>query len=146
MPPHDRITLRRVLAACALLVLVGFHVEFFVMPRSFFTWRALHRGLTASPDGPFQEYALFLEDVRQHTKPGDRISVVIPRMNTDDYRYAYYRASYILAGREVLPLYYRTIPHPENLGRVDYLAVWHAPIPPARIVGQGHGGVLLSRR
>lgn len=137
---------RRALAVCVLLLLVVLHVEFIALPRSIARWPALHQTLTANPDRGFPDYPLFLEGVRMHTKPGDRISVVVPAMNTDSYRYAYYRASYFLAGREVLPLYYRMVPHPQNLARADYLALWHSLPPRARIVWAGHGGVLLSRR
>ncbi len=57
------------------------------------------------------------------------------------------RASYFLAGREVLPLLYRTdAPIPENLKKAEYLAVWQAAGSRAHVVFQGSGGVVRSRR
>lgn len=137
--------IRRVLAACALAMVVGLHGEYTFLPLTFFRWETLHRVLTAWPNGRWPEYPLFLEGVRAHTQTGDRIAISVPAINRDAYQYAYYRASYLLAGREVLPLYYPDA-RPENLANAKYLAVWHAPAPPAHVVWQGDDGVLLSRR
>jgi hypothetical protein len=137
--------IRRVLAACALAMVLGFHGEYLALPLTFFRWESLHRALTASPNGRWPEYPLFLDGVRTHTQRGDRIAVIVPAINQDAYLYAYCRASYFLAGREVLPLYYPNA-RPENLANAKYLGVWRSPVPPARVVWQGYGGFLLSRR
>jgi hypothetical protein len=139
---------RRILAACALVALVVLHFDYRLLSFAFLDREHMNRVFTALPDGAWTEYPRFLEGVRAHTKPGDRIAVVVPQMKWDSgYSYAYYRASYFLTGREVLPLLYRTDAMiRENLGRVEYLAVWRAPAPGGRIVWQGSGGVLLSRR
>jgi hypothetical protein len=139
---------RRILAACALIALVGLHLDYKLVAFPFLDREAFHRAFTAMPDGQWGEYARFLDGVREHTKPGDRIGVIVPNMHWDyGYAYAYYRAIYFLTGREVLPLLYRTdAPIPENLGKAEYLAVWNAPAPHAHVVWQGNGGVLLSRR
>jgi hypothetical protein len=141
-------TVRRVLAVCALIALVGLHLDYKVASFPFLDREALHRAFTAMPDGRWGEYPRFLEGVRAHTKTGDRIAVIVPNMQWDGgYSYAYYRASYFLTGREVLPLLYRTdAPIRENFGQAEYLAVWNAPAPQAHVVWQGNGGVLLSRR
>ena len=141
-------SVRRILAACALIGLVALHFDYKLVSFPFFDRERFHRAFTAMPDGKWGEYPRFLEGVRAHTKPGDRIAVIAPSMRWDDgYSYAYYRASYFLAGREVLPLLYRTdAPIPENLKKAEYLAVWQAPGPRAHVVWQGSGGVLLSRR
>ena len=139
--------IRRVLAACALVVLVVAHAEYTILPLTFFRWRPFQRTLNNRPNGTWPEYPLFLQGVRDHTSSGASVGVVVPGMNREEtYSYAYYRASYFLTGREVLPLYYRSTPRPENLARADFLAVWQAAGPPARVVWRGHGGVLLSRR
>jgi hypothetical protein len=139
---------RRILAACALVALVALHFDYKLLTFPFLDRAKLQASFTAMPDGQWGEYRRFLEGVRARTKPGDRIAVAVPRMSWDDgYSYAYYRASYILAGREVIPLIYRTnAPIPANLQRAEYLAVWQTSGPRARVVWQGDGGVLLSRR
>ena len=94
------------------------------------------------------QYPAFLDDVRRATKPGDTIAVVVPTMNWDGgYAYAYYRASYYLAGREVLPL---ITPENERIGantaRARYVAVWRSSVSGRwRTVLEGHDGRLLVR-
>ncbi len=64
------------------------------------------------------------------------------------YADAYYRASYFLAGREVLPLVTSDDHlHPENLRRASFVAAWRVNAPAAgRIVmWRGEGGELLRR-
>ena len=141
-------SVRRILAACALIALVALHLDYRLISFPFLNREAFHRVFTAMPDGKWGDYPRFLAGVRAHTKPGDRIGIIAPNMRWDDgYSYAYYRASYFLTGREVLPLLYRTdAPIRENLDKADYLAVWNATGPRARVVWQGSGGVLLSRR
>ncbi|HEY8183528.1 MAG TPA: hypothetical protein VII32_14895 [Thermoanaerobaculia bacterium] len=73
----------------------------------------------------FTEYTFFLQGVREHTRPGDKIVIATLGMrNPETYVYAYYRANYLLAGREVLPLV------PEYLASADYVAAWQTPGPP----------------
>lgn len=100
-------------------------------------------------DGEWWQYAQFIRGVREHTQPGDTIAVIVPVMRWDDgYSYAYYRASYFLSGREVLPLIDgdgRT--HPENFAAAKYVAVWRARIAPrGTVVWSGDGGVLTRHR
>jgi hypothetical protein len=136
---------RRILAACALVLLVALHFDYRLAQFPFLDREKFHRAFTRMPDGEWEEYVRFLAGVREHTRPGDRIAVVVPGMTWDGaYSYAYYRASYFLAGREVLPLIYRTDePIRENFDRAEYIAVWHARPPRAAIVWQGDGGVLV---
>jgi hypothetical protein len=91
-------------------------------------------------------YPRFLEGVRAHTKPGDTIAIIVPRMSWDNgYMYAYYRASYFLAGREVLPLLTETNQKlPQNFRAARYIAAYEMNLRmPAEIVWQGEGGTLL---
>ena len=110
---------------------------------------AMHAVMTGYPDrGMWQTYPAFLEGVRAHTKPGDSIALLVPAMHWDDgYSYAYYRASYFLAGREVLPLVDRAdVPQRANFARAKYVAVWRRNVqPPMRAVWSGDGGTLLER-
>lgn len=100
------------------------------------------------PDRGWNGYPAFLEEVRARTKPGDSIALAVPPVRGDDgYSYAYYRASYFLAGREVLPLIDRNdVPQHANLARAKYVAVWRRSVrAPLRVVWRGDGGMLLER-
>ena len=65
------------------------------------------------------------------------------------YADAYYRASYFLAGREVLPaVTWDDRPHPENVRAARYVAAWQLNVQPAgrgALVWRGEGGELLRR-
>jgi hypothetical protein len=110
---------------------------------------AFNRRLAQMADGEWWQYPRFLQGVREHTRDGDTIAVVVPPLKWDDgYSYAYYRASYFLAGRIVLPLVTEDDrQHPENFRGARYVAAWHMQ-PRAgvgRVVWQGEGGMLLQR-
>lgn len=109
---------------------------------------AMHQTMTRYPDRGWDQYPAFLEGVRAHTAPGDSIALIVPAMRWDGaYSYAYYRASYFLAGREVLPLVDRNdVPQRANLARAKYVAVWRRTMQaPLRTVWSGDGGTLLER-
>jgi hypothetical protein len=110
---------------------------------------AMERMFTAYPDRPwYPEFPAFLEEVRTHTQRGDTIALVVPAMLWDNnYSYAYYRASYFLSGREVLPLVRRDdSPIPENFARAKYVAAWRRGVKDStrHVVWAGRGGVLLG--
>ena len=95
------------------------------------------------------EYPRFLEEVRARTHDGDSIAILVPTRHWDGgYSYAYYRASYFLPGREVLPL---VTPQdaivPQNFRRAGYVAIWRMQPPQGgRVVWSGSGGVLMRPR
>jgi hypothetical protein len=109
----------------------------------------MHDAFVMAPDGAwFPNYPAFLRDVRAATKPGDTIALAVSNMKWDDgYSYAYYRASYILSGREVLPLISPDDARiPANFRRAQYIAAWRVRIAGMRQVGPAsHDGVLLAR-
>jgi len=108
----------------------------------------MNHEFTTYPDRGWSSYPEFLESVRAHTKPGDSIALVVRTMSWDDgYSYAYYRAAYFLAGREVLPLLREDdMPLPQNFGRATYVAAWHRNVKDdtRHVVWSGDGGVLLG--
>ena len=109
---------------------------------------AMHAVMTRYPDRGWDTYPAFLEGVRVHTRPGDSVALIVPASHWDGgYSYAYYRASYFLTGREVLPLVDRDdVPQPGNITRAIYVAVWHRRvIGPMREAWSGDGGALLER-
>ena len=142
-------SVRRVLAYVCLFVIVALRIEPQLLRLPFIDRSALNRQLALTADGEWQQYPRFLQGVREHTRDGDSIVVVVPALKWDDgYSYAYYRASYFLAGRVVLPLVTEDDrQHPENVKGVRYIAAWHMQ-PRAgvgRMVWQGEGGALLQR-
>lgn len=96
------------------------------------------------------EYPSFLRAVADATPPGSSVAVLVPMRRWDDgYSYAYYRASYFLAGREVLPLVWRDDRVlSRNLDRADYVASWRLELGGAGLepVLQAHGGTLYRRK
>lgn len=139
--------IRRILAACALLILIAVHPEFIALPATFFRWAELQRTLSARPNGSWPQYPLFLEGVHAHTQRGDRIGIAVPGMRSaETYLYAFYRAGYLLADREVLPIFYGEKFRADTLAKADYVAAWQTAAPPGRVVWAGSGGVLVGRR
>jgi hypothetical protein len=103
----------------------------------------------AYPDGRTSDYPQFLEEVARRTAPGDTIAILVPMKSwSRGQSYAYYRASYFLAGRKVIPLLNADDSrHPERLREARYLAVWkmEPPAGPYTRAWSGHTGVLLRR-
>ena len=131
-------------AALALLAIDPVVIRVALTPRA-----VMHRFFTIFPDRLwYPDYPAFLEEVRAHTQPGDSIAIVVPAMRWDDaYSYAYYRATYFLTGREVLPLVRRDDASlPQNFGRAKYIAAWRRSVKDAtrHVVWSGDGGTLLG--
>lgn len=142
-------TVRRALTILCLIVIVALCVEARLLQLSFVNRAPYARMMAIFPDRQWPDYPRFLAGVREHTKPGDTIAVVVPAMGWDDgYSYAYYRASYFLTGREVLPL---VTPEngrlPENFRAAKYIAAFGVRLRvPADVVWQGERGALLRLR
>jgi len=141
--------MRRALTLAAFLAIVAASIK--PMPLFVpFYGRARLEPLFKRYDPPqWREYLPFLDGVRAHTRGGETVAVLVPTPRWDPgYAYAYYRASYVLAGREVLPLMDpEGRAHLENLLGAELVAVWHAPPPRThqKLVWSGHGGALLRR-
>jgi hypothetical protein len=98
------------------------------------------------PDRRTPDYPAFLAEVARRTKPGQSIAIVVPmRYWNAGYSYAYYRASYFLAGRRVVPIVDSDdAVHPERLQEADFVAVWRVPeFAGPEEIWRGHGGVLF---
>jgi hypothetical protein len=138
--------LRRTLLVISLLALLVVCIKPRMLQIVFLDREASAREMNGSPDRLWPLYPRFLEGVRAHTQPGDTIAIIAPGMAWDNgYSYAYYRASYFLTGREVLPL---VTPEneklPQNFRAARYLAAFGMTVRmPAEIVWQGEGGILL---
>jgi hypothetical protein len=143
------VTLRRALTILCLAAIVASSIGVRLMQVAFVDRQPLARALDGFCDRQWPQYPHFLADLRQHTKPGDTIAVVVPAMGWDEgYSYAYYRASYFLSGREVLPL---VTPDnrrlPQNFLAAKYIAAFGVRLRvPADVIWQGDQGALLRLR
>ncbi|HEV7488063.1 MAG TPA: hypothetical protein VGQ65_20515 [Thermoanaerobaculia bacterium] len=141
-------TVRRALTLLCLaaIVVLGVASRLLELPFIDRGWAA--RTMARYPDR-WPDYPLFLEGVRAHTEPGDTIAVIVPAMNWDGgYSYAYYRASYFLTGREVLPLVTPgNVRLQQNFRAAKYIAVFGVGLrSPADVVWRSGRGALLRLR
>jgi hypothetical protein len=142
------VTLRRALTVLALAALVAASVEPRLLLIPFVDRGAEAKALAAFPDRQWPRYPRFLEGVRARTSPGDTVAIVVPVMDWDQgYSYAYFRASYFLTGRRVLPLIDpRNGALPESFAAARYVAAFDATLAvPAEVVWSGEGGTLYRR-
>lgn len=92
-----------------------------------------------------------LVEIARRTPPDARILFWTPHRSWDGgYNYAYRRAQYLLAGREVLSLLAdgRDVVDPRGVRDAQYIACWPEcpPAPPGfAIAWKGDGGMLLRR-
>ena len=143
------VTLRRALTIICLatMVILGVAARLFQLP--FIDRGPSERAMARYSDRVWPDYPLFLEGVREHTKPGDTIAVIVPTMQWDTgYSYAYYRASYFLTGREVLPLMRPdNVRLPQNFRGAKFIAVFGVGLrAPADVVWRSGRGALLRLR
>jgi hypothetical protein len=139
--------MRRRIALVVFVALAVLSIDHLLLP-FVLNHAVMHRVMTSYPDRGWNGYSDFLVGVRAHTKAGDTIALIVPKMSRDSgYMYAYYRASYFLSGREVVPLLSPDgAPQPSNIRAAHYLAVWRLRLTPsAHVVWSGAGGALVER-
>jgi hypothetical protein len=142
------VTPRRALTVVALAALVATCVEPRFLQMPFIDRDAHARRVTAFPDAQWPQYPRFLEGVRAHTRPGDQVALIVPVMEWDGgYSYGYYRASYFLTGREVLPVVDpRNRALPRNFESARYVAAFGVNLAiPGVVAWSGEGGTLYRR-
>lgn len=91
-------------------------------------------------------YDAFLNGVRERTPADSSIALVVPARGAA-YGAHFVRASYLLAGRSVLPTISRSDSFvPENYERAEYVAIWNARSAPEgrTVVWHAAGGQLLG--
>lgn len=142
---------RRTLSVGLFAVLVATAVDPLLVAVLLTDRAPLRQAMLMVPDAEwYPAYPRFLAAVRDHTRRGDTIAILVPAAGWDrGYSRAYYRASYLLAGREVLPVIAEDDrPADRNLQRAAYVAAWHVTVDPAgrRPVFTAAGGTLLGPR
>jgi len=143
------LTFRRALTVLCLAAIVVLAVGSRLLQLPFIDRAEAVRRGARTPDGAWPDYPAFLQGVREHTKPGDSIAIIVPAMTWDGgYAHAYYRASYFLTGREVLPLVKAGDARvPQNFRGAKYVAVFGVGLrTPADVVWRGNRGALLRLR
>ena len=140
--------IRRVAAATLFAAIVAIGAEPILMSLPFRDRRAMAARYAGLADLQFRGYAQFLADVRRRTSQGDSIAIMVPSRRWElGYSYAYYRASYLLPGREVLPLVDRQDRLVgANFHEARYVAAWRVPPPAGEVVLRSHDGVLVKRQ
>ena len=142
-------TLRRALTIASLAAIVVIGVESRMLLLPFIDRGPSEQAMAAFPDRVWPDYPRFLEGVREHTSPGDTIAIIVPAMRWEaGYSYAFYRASYFLTGREVLPLLTPNDERlPQNYRAAKYVAVFGVGLrAPADVVWHSGRGALLRLR
>jgi len=144
----DGALIRRYLALAIFVAIPLLSIDPILIRWGLFQRAEVHRLLSNATDRGWGDYPKFLEDVRAHTQPGDSIAVIVPTMGWDaGYSYAFYRASYFLSGREVLPIVTEDgVVHPQNFARAKYIATWRRNVRDAtrHVVWTGDNGALLE--
>ena len=144
----DGALIRRRLALVLFIALTLLAIDPILIRWGFFERPKVHQLMANVPDRGWGDYPKFLEDVRAHTQLGDSIAIIVPTLRWDDgYAYAYYRASYFLTGREVLPVVTDgDVVHPQNFARAKYVAAWRRTVRDAsrHVVWTGDNGALLE--
>jgi hypothetical protein len=131
-----------------LLTLGGaFEWQFFRI--YFLDLQELQSEFRSFPDTPYPLFPAYLHEVRSRVPVNASVALVMPARTWDDgYAYGYYRASYLLAGRRVIPLVSPDNSlHLEKLHDADYVAVWRMELdsPEFQPVWNGFEGRLLKR-
>jgi hypothetical protein len=141
---------RELLAGTIFVLLVAgsfqpFYLKVLVLDRD-----ALAEKIDFLRFGMLPEIRPFLESVERRTAEGESVALVTPADGWMlGYRYAFYRASYVLAGRTVLPVMTPAGSSiPQNLKNADVVAAWQVELNPAlfEILWRGDGGTLARPR
>ena len=135
-----------ILCLCAI-VISRIRIDFLWRP--FFDFQAMRTEYSRWADW-WPQYPPFLDEIRAHTHSGDSIIIITPAMSWNvGYAYAFFRGSYYLTGRSLLPyISYEKIVHPENVRAVQYVAVYRTSAPPGsgtNVLWRGKFGELLKR-
>lgn len=147
--PSGNVRIPRAAAWLLFLLLAGgaFEWQFvriFLLDRS-----ALRAQFLRFPDESYPLFPYYLEQIRQRVPRNSSVALVMPVRKWDDgYAYFFYRASYFLAGRNVIPLVSPDDSlHLERLNDAEYVAAWNIELdsPQYRRVWTGFEGSLLKR-
>ncbi len=140
-------TPRRALAGLALAAIVATRVDPAYVEMLIGNRDARAKTFVPIVDVHLPQYTRFLAEVRSRTAAGDSIAIVTPDAAPRElYPLAYYRASYLLAGREVLPVIdAQGGAIAANRAAARYVAVFGDSPAAGEVVWKGEGGALYRR-
>jgi len=106
--------------------------------------------LTELPYRKLTGFRRFLMQVDRTTPHGARIAICLPFKGWESgYGYGYYRASFLLPGKQVVPLLRlgADVPAPGNVAVADFVACWHEVprIDGFEVLWRSGEGVLMKR-
>lgn len=139
---------RAVAGALLFAALVGFglrpfYARFLVADR-----QGWGRHLDSFPDRRAPGYVELLREAGAHVPPGGRVAIVFPTLDwSGGYSYAFFRAQYLLAGREVVPLSWSDGPRAGRITEAEYAVVYRT-VPPGngwRTLFRNRDGAILRR-
>jgi hypothetical protein len=134
--------IRRTLAALALVAIaIGSFQPFYVRVWQQ-EWRALGAYLTELPYRKVPGMRQLLVEVDHRTPPGSRILFATPHRTWEGgYGYAFRRAQYLLAGKDVIPMI-------GPAREADFLVCWSRCTPPAgfTVIWKSDAGSLARRK
>jgi hypothetical protein len=140
---------RLLLAAIAFLCIAGGAFQPFYW-RMFVTDRApMRAALTELPYRRMPGLRRFMTAVRERTRDGDRIAIILPaRRWAEGYEYGFMRSTYLLYGRTTVPVL-DPLDHayPRNVLTANVIAAFGVDVvaPHFRQVWRSNDGVLLQR-
>ena len=145
MSRNTRLTIA---AAAFLCIAVGafqpFYWRMFAMNRA-----SARAALTELPYRRFEGLRRFMLGVRERTRDGERVAIVLPAERWDEgYQYGFTRSTYLLYGRTTMPLIdEEDRPLRQNLQSADAVASLQrdVTIPHFETVWRSGDGVLLRR-
>jgi len=143
------LTVRIAALAAFLAILIGSFETFYLRVLTIDS-AALRANWTELPYRKVPGLRQMLVEVDRRIPRGARVLLATPhRPGEGGYRYAYARAQYLLAGRELVPLLdpYTEQRVPLQLANVDYIACWHECAAPRgfAVVWRSNDGLLLRR-
>jgi len=144
------VKLKSLAALAAFLAIAAGSFETFYLRIYTIDAAALRAQWTELPYRKVPGLRRLLAEVERRTPQGARILLATPhRPGEGGYSYAYARATYALAGRELVPLLDPTTEKalPLRLDTVDYIACWRACAAPEGFtaIWRSDDGVLLRR-
>lgn len=140
----------RVLAAFAFAAMIAGGIEPFYFRALTLNGPRWREAMTELPYRKLPGLRRFLAGVDARTPSGARIAIWIPQPGWDGaYGYGYYRAPFLLTGKQVVPLQVPFVDRAalSNVRLADYVAAWHGAPPFAgfEIVWRSEDGVLMRR-
>ena len=137
----------RAAAVVLLVATVALVIDWRLLSLLFIDRESVARALATEADSPGPEYPRLIAAVHQRTQRGEAIAIIGPyRKWESGYDYPFYRASYLLPDRRVLPTLKANGDFDATILRnADYVLFWRVGHPPGADVIWREGDSALVR-